>query len=75
MNRYEFTSRTQKSIREIRSQILEARMKGITHMELGIEFLAQRASRDLARDAIASLNYSVNQCRKELAFRKSKGIS
>ena len=72
MNRHAFTSRTQKSIRQIDGQALSARMKGITHTKEGINVLSIRGNRDMARELIASMNYSVNQCRKELAFRNKK---
>lgn len=72
MNRYEFTSRTQKSIRGISDVALRARTKGMSFVRDGIAFTSAQGKREEARELIASLNYSVRQCAKELSFRERK---
>lgn len=70
MKREEFVSRTQKSIRKITTMALQARVKGMPFVLDGIAFTSAQGKRDLARELIASMNYSVRQCAKELAFRE-----
>lgn len=72
MNRHEFVSRTQKSIRQISDMALQARAKGISFVRTGIDFTSAQGKRDISRELIASMNYSARQAEKELAFR-SKG--
>lgn len=72
MNRHVFVSRTQKSIRSIPTMALQARVKGVSSVSEGIGFTKAQGQREVTRELIASLNYSVNQCRKELAFRNKK---
>ena len=73
MKREEFVSRTQKSVRNISDMALQARVKGMSFVRDGIAFTSAQGKRDLARELITSMNYSVRQCEKELAFRvKSK---
>lgn len=70
MKREEFVSRTQKSVRKISTMALKARMKGMPFVRDGIAFTGAQGNRDLTRELIASMNYSVRQCAKELAFRE-----
>lgn len=70
MNRYEYVSRTQKSVRDISTMALKAREKGMSFIRDGVAFSSAQGKRDIARELIASMNYSVNQVRKELVFRK-----
>lgn len=72
MNRQVFVSRTQKSIRSIPTMALQARVKGVSSVSEGIGFTKAHGQRDVTRELIASLNYSANQARKELRFRKEK---
>lgn len=72
MKRHEYTSRTQKSIRDIPTMALQARVKGVSSVGDGIAFTKAQGQREVTRELIASLNYSVNQARKELRFRKEK---
>ena len=73
MNRYNFPSRTRKSIRKIASEALEARVRGHNHVIRGVGMLSKTGgSRELTRELIASLNYSLNQAQKELDFRANK---
>ena len=67
-----YVSRTQKSIRKISSEALEARTKGVSHVMSGIAMLSSVGNRDLSRDLIASLNYPLNYAVRELSFRNKK---
>lgn len=69
MKREEFVSRTQKSVRKISDMALQARVKGMPFVRDGIAFTSVQGKRGLARELIASMDYSVRQCEKELAFR------
>ena len=73
MKRVEFVSRTQKSIRKIPDMALQARVKGMSFVRDGIAFTSVQGKRDLSRELIASMDYSVQQCEKELAFRIKNG--
>jgi len=70
MKRVEFVSRTQKPVRKIPTVALKARAKGMSFVRDGIAFTSAQGNRDLTRELIASMNYSVRQCAKELAFRE-----
>lgn len=70
MNRHEFVSRTQKSIRKISTPALKARARGASSVYEGLEFVVAMNNREEARELIASLNYSVRQAEREVAFRE-----
>lgn len=70
MKRVEFVSRTQKPVRKISTRALKARVKGISFVRDGIAITSAQGNHDLTRELIASMNYSVRQCAKELAFRE-----
>lgn len=75
----EFISRTQTPIKNIDTQALEIRVQGIstTRAALGLIPYADAVNeqsfdllRDVARNIIASMNHSVQDCVKELKLRK-----
>ena len=77
----EFISRTQKPIRNIDTNILEIRIHGISVTRKALTLVpyesasneeAFDACRAVARDIIASMNYSIQDCVKELKSRNVK---
>ena len=75
----EFISRTQTSIKNIDTEALEIRVQGIsrTRAALGLIPYADAVDegsfdvlRDVARNLIATMNHSVQDCVKELKLRK-----
>jgi hypothetical protein len=75
----EFISRTQTSIKNIDTQALEIRVQGISATREALQRVPYGDApneevfdvfRDVARNIIASMNYSVQDCVKELKLRK-----
>lgn len=75
----EFISRTQTSIKNIDTEALEIRVQGISATREALQRVPYGDApneevfdvfRDVARNIIASMNYSVQDCVKELKLRK-----
>jgi len=75
----EFVSRTQTSIKNIDTEALEIRVQGISATREALQRVPYGDApneevfdvfRDVARNIIASMNYSVQDCVKELKLRK-----
>ena len=63
----EFRSPTQKPIRDVSTQALRERVKGITNVR---NLIQQNLGTDLAKELISAMNFSVSQANKELKGRK-----
>jgi hypothetical protein len=66
--RTNYVSRTQMLLKDVRGGALEARIKGITHVR---DMLPNALSRDYNMHLIASMNYGVHQCIREVKRRNS----